>query len=487
MMARPRNMEGPSMSARGAPQPRGMGLRNGLVLAALLIAALASGSSFAADNITLDDIGFQIGDTTYRLPRVEFVGPNLDRPQLRALFDANATQPLPARLAALSAKAVNVPELIAEWSSSEGRQTVSVRALSLQNVVAGRAARVSAGEVTSEGAFITFITIGSVAATDLNFALAAKVYADGSARSDKDADAIVGGLDLNAIDVRTKKGSTVHADRFSMSALRALPGSGPAGEAEAGDAQRYMSGVGTASLAGVSADVASGEAVGDRLKLSMKRASLSTEHPYNGLPTDVAVTVDDFEVALPANAETSGARDLRDMGYDVLHGSLQAAGSWNEAASEMVGDVTLRIRDAGSVGVRATIGNVTKEAFASTPAVAEAASSKATLKAFVVSVSDSGLFGRLVANEARKQNRSQDDIRSELAAQSAAAVASILSVFPDALVVARAVVNFIKRPGDLEIAVKAKSRSGISWADLFAALPVPAEIAEKLSVTAHVK
>jgi hypothetical protein len=237
----------------------------------------------------------------------------------------------------------------------------------------------------------------------------------------------------------------------------------------------------------VSADVASGEAVGDRLKLSMKRASLSTEHPYNGLPTDVAVTVDDFEVALPANAETSGARDLRDMGYDVLHGSLQAAGSWNEAASEMVGDVTLRIRDAGSVGVRATIGNVTKEAFASTPAIAEAASSKAALKAFVVSVSDSGLFGRLVANEARKQTRSQDDIRSELAAQSAAAVASILSVFPDALVVARAVVNFIKRPGDLEIAVKAKSRGGISWADLFAALPVPAEIADKLSVTAHVK
>ena len=47
--------------------------------------------------------------------------------------------------------------------------------------------------------------------------------------------------------------------------------------------------------------------------------------------------------------------------------------------------------------------------------------------------------------------------------------------------------NFIKRPGDLEIAVKAKSRSGISWADLFAALPVPAEIADKLSVTAHVK
>lgn len=474
------------MSTR-VPQRHVMILRDVLAIAVLLVGALCQGLSFAADNITLENVAFQIGDTTYRLPRVEFVGANLDRQQLTALFDASGPQPLPARLAALSARAVNIPELVAEWSSSDGRQTVSMRGLSVQSVVAGKAARVLAGEVKSEGAFITFVTIGSLAVTDLNLALAALAYAEGLPRSDKDAEAIVGALDLNAIDLRTRKGSTVHADRFAMSALRTLPGSGRDGEAQAGDAQSYMSGVGTASLAGVSADVASGEAVGDRLKLSVKRASLSTEHPYNGLPTDVALTVDDFDVALPANAETSTTRDLRDMGYNALLGTLQASGSWNEAASEMVGDVTLRMRDAGSVGLRATIGNVTKEAFAGTPAVAEAASNKTTLKALAVSVSDGGLLGRFIASEARKQNRSPDDIRADLSAQSAAAVASILSVSPDALAVAKAVVNFIKRPGDLEIAVRAKARGGITWADLIAALPMPLDLADKLSVTAHAK
>jgi hypothetical protein len=111
---------------------------------------------------------------------VEFVGANLDRQQLHALFAADGAQPLHERLAALSARAVNVPELTAEWSSTEGRQTVSVRDLSLQNVVAGKAARVSASEVTSEGAFIASVAIGSLGLTDLNFAMAARIYADGA-------------------------------------------------------------------------------------------------------------------------------------------------------------------------------------------------------------------------------------------------------------------------------------------------------------------
>ncbi len=332
-----------------------------------------------------------------------------------------------------------------------------------------------------------FLTIGSLALTDLNFARAARVYTDGPKPGDKDADAIAGSLDLNAIDMRTKKGSTVHADRFSVNTLRALPRSSPEGEADPGDVQHYISGVGTASLTGLNADLASGEAVGDRFKTSVKRASLTTERPYNGMPTDVALTIDDVEVALPRNAETASARDLREMGYETMHGSLQAAGSWNEAKSEMVGDITLRVREAGSIGLRATIGNVTKETFASTPAVAEAASNNAAFKAFAVSVSNNGLFERYVANEARKQNRSPDDIRADLAVQSAAAVASILSVFPDALAVARAIVDFIKRPGELDIAVKAKARDGIAWADLIAALPVPSEIAAKLSVAAHAR
>lgn len=142
------------MSSPDAPRPQGLGLRNGFVLAAVVVGVLCHGSNCAADNVTLEDIRFQIGRMSYRAPRLEFVGANLDRQQLSALFAPDGAQPLHERLAALSAQAVNVPELTAEWPSADGRQAMSVRDLRLQNVVAGKAARVTASEVTSEGAFV---------------------------------------------------------------------------------------------------------------------------------------------------------------------------------------------------------------------------------------------------------------------------------------------------------------------------------------------
>lgn len=62
-----------------------------------------------------------------------------------------------------------------------------------------------------------------------------------------------------------------------------------------------------------------------------------------------------------------------------------------------------------------------------------------------------------------------------------------MSVFPDAVVVAKAIVDFIKRPSELDLAVKAKARNGIAWADLIAALPVASDIAAKLSIAAHAR
>jgi hypothetical protein len=463
------------------PWLRRRALHSCLVLG-VLIGALP-GTAGAADNITLQNIVFQIGAATYRLPQVEFVGPNLDREQLSALFDQNTREDAPKRLKALTATAVNIPELVAELSLPDGRQTVIIRGLSLQNVAAGRATRVSGSGLTSEGDLVALASVGAIAMTDFDFGRAADLYTAQSPTHDKDSDPIVGALDLNLIDIRTRKGSTVHADRFSISGVRALPAGA---DADSSDARHYISGVGTASLAGVTADVASDE-VGERLKIAVGNATLATEHPYNGLPTDISFTVDDLAVAIPEGAQATTARDLRDMGYEALRGSMQFTASWNEAANQMVGDLTLRMRDAGSIAVRATVGNVTKEAFSSTPAIAEAAGSKATVKALAVSVSDGGLFERLIANEARKQGRSRAEIRSEFAAQSEDVVASLFGAFPEVVDVRKAVLDFIQHPGELEIAVKTRSPAGMTWADLIAALATPAVIADKLILTVFPK
>src|SRR5262249_41127050 len=138
----------------------GLCLGRWLGVAAIITALLGARAGFAAENITLRDVTFQIGQTSYRAPQIEFVGANLGEQQLRELFDARASAPLDMRLVELSATAVNVPELVAEWSSPSGRQSVTVRDLVLQDIVSGKAASASTRALRSEGSFVAMLGIG---------------------------------------------------------------------------------------------------------------------------------------------------------------------------------------------------------------------------------------------------------------------------------------------------------------------------------------
>ena len=475
------------ISFRG-PQRHGLCLGRWLGVAAIITALFGARAGFAAEGITLRDVTFQIGQTSYRAPKIEFVGANLSEQQLGTLFDTRASVPLEKRLAELSATAVNVPELVAEWSSPSGRQSVTVRDLALQNVVNGKAASASTRAMRSEGSYLAMLSIGPIAITDVDLVLAARLYQHPSAIKEKEPDAVVGAVDLSALDLRSQNGSIVHADRVSLSGVRAVPSADKDADAksEPDDAQRYLSGVGTISFVGVGADIVSDQVGDERLKFSMKNATLATEHPYNGLPTDIALTIDDFRLIIPSPSSAQTARDLHDMGFDAVELSLQMSASWNEATSEVVSDVSLRATDAGSIALRARLGNVSKEAFSSAPAVAESASSKATVKSLVVAVKDAGLFERVLANEAHKENRTTEDVRRDFLVESGAAVASVLGTTPTAGAVARAVADFIKRPGELEISIKAKPPDGIGWADLSAA-KLPADMSDKLNISARAR
>jgi hypothetical protein len=475
------------MTSRCRPKGTGLCFRQWLVASAIIGTLLGTRAALAAENITLRDVTFQIGQTSYRARQVEFVGTNLTEQQLNALFDPRAPEPLDKRLVELSATAVNVPELVAEWSSTTGRQSVSVRDLALRNVVAGKAASASTRGARSEGSLMAMLGIGPISITDLDLALAARLYAQPSSIKEKDPDAVVGAVDIGALDLRSKGGSTVHADRISLSGLRAVPAPDKAdGKSESDDAQQYLSGVGTIAFVGVGADIVSDQIGNERLKLSMKNATLATEHPYNGLPTDIALTIDDFRLLVPSPSQAQTARDLHEMGYDAVELSLQMTASWNEAKSEVVSDVSLHAADAGSVTLRARLGNISKDAFSSTPAVAEGASSKATVKSLVVSVKDAGLFERALTNEARKENRTAEEVRRDFQFESSAAVASVLGTTPAAAMVARAVGDFINHPGELEIGIRAKPQDGIGWADLSAA-KLPADLSEKLMISARAR
>ena len=60
--------------------------RLGLIRLVLGVALLGMPAQLAraADPVTLSNVGFAIGQTSFRLPRVEFSGANLDQQQLSA-------------------------------------------------------------------------------------------------------------------------------------------------------------------------------------------------------------------------------------------------------------------------------------------------------------------------------------------------------------------------------------------------------------------
>jgi hypothetical protein len=55
------------------PEGHGLCLNYWLGVAAIITALLGGRAGFAAENVTLRDVTFQIGQTSYRAPQVEFI------------------------------------------------------------------------------------------------------------------------------------------------------------------------------------------------------------------------------------------------------------------------------------------------------------------------------------------------------------------------------------------------------------------------------
>jgi hypothetical protein len=160
---------------------------------------------------------------------------------------------------------------------------------------------------------------------------------------------------------------------------------------------------------------------------------------------------------------------LAAMGYRDLDLSFASAADWVESADELhVRDLSFRGRDMGGVSVRATLGNLTRDAFDPDQAVAAVALLGATARSVELTVEDKGLAERLFAQEARGRKISPEEVRREYGVAAAVGVPALLGNSPQAKAVAQAVARFVAKPGRLVIAAKAKDPAGLGAADLAA-------------------
>ncbi|WP_292528513.1 hypothetical protein [Methylocystis sp.] len=151
------------------------------VVTSLSLASIAFSSRAAGEKpLTLDNIVFTIGATTYRIPHIEIEDAGLPFAELATLFlngDANVA----ARLARVSARRIAVPAMSSESRNESRVARAAYRKLEFENVVSGRAAimRADGGEETIESAKggVQRLYWGVSAAKGVDFAAIARLGA----------------------------------------------------------------------------------------------------------------------------------------------------------------------------------------------------------------------------------------------------------------------------------------------------------------------
>ncbi len=215
--------------AGGLVEPSGTDVRLETGGARVEIGAWRAGSLWSAalaqaGTVTLDNVVVTVDAVTYRLPRIVFEGTSLARPELAALFDAKAPEPLHARLARLSATRVSAPQLVMEQKAKDASASFTYRNLSLENVQAGRIASGSvesaAFEVKEEDEVAGTGGHGRLTLREIDLAYAARLYAEAGGPS-PEMRTLYGQIALENLTFTDDESATVRIGRVAVDDVRA--------------------------------------------------------------------------------------------------------------------------------------------------------------------------------------------------------------------------------------------------------------------------
>lgn len=255
------------------------------------------------------------------------------------------------------------------------------------------------------------------------------------------------------------------------------------------DFRRFIPVLGTIKISGLQVDAPQekrpGQPAAGTIRVGIGNFELKAAEQLNGIPTSLALTLDNLTVPMVEGGANPSAKDLLAMGFKSVDLSAKIDLAWQEASSEFA----IRTLSLGGVGMAkldatGTLGNIGKDVFASDLALAQVALLGATAKGVEIKLQNLGLVEKLIENEARKSKRKVEDVRREYATIASIGLASILGPSEGAKALAGAVSRFAAKPGTLTVSAKAKAASGLGLADVIA-LGDPTEIFEKIDLKAN--
>ena len=204
---------------------------------------------------------------------------------------------------------------------------------------------------------------------------------------------------------------------------------------------------------------------------------------YEGIPTALTASLDGLSFDVSATASNDLLRTIAGLGYSQVDLGSRMDVAWKQSAQELAAnEVSVAAAGMGALRLKGTLTNVSKDLFAPEPAVAQAAALSALVKNVDLTVTDQGLLNRMIANEAKRSNRTPDAVRSEWVT---AAAVGIPRAFGDATAgrtLGAAVSKFIAKPNTLH--VSANAPNGIGAAELMLFSQDPAAFLKRMDVQA---
>lgn len=501
--------------------------------------------ALAAEDVTLENVTVTVGPIRYDIPRMSFTGSSLDRASLAALFAANAPDTLANRLAKISASSVVIPEVKYEYNLSfdgvSSHTTGSYTNIAFRDVVNGVAANytqasgsysttarrdtpANAPQGNGDGSTnqkpapqVTTTTGTHGAATVSAFDIAAmtRLFTESAGSGDPTPPVKIHGpytmMDMVTTDPNGMKTSMaeISGDGFVarqskipllslMESLQTLP-------MDDGHKQESSFKILTEALSVWDSIVATSMTVKNmtvelpeptHYKFNIGDVVVgigSNPNPQQANPAyptqgGMRFAVSDIALTLPPDAENDFAKRLTAMGYKDLSLSFTIEGRFNEAGKEIViNEFSFGGKDMGKATVSAVVGNVTPDLLSSEEAVRNAAGMALTVKNLAVTVDNAGLADKLLAEEAAKQNKSPDTLKTEYGMIATVGVPSFLGGSPESKALGAAVARFIAKPGQLSIKAAAKDPTGFGLADYGATGGQPAAILEQINLSAEAK
>ena len=253
------------------------------------------------------------------------------------------------------------------------------------------------------------------------------------------------------------------------------------------DVRQYLPKIGQILVSGVDVDAPAKDGNGNaqngsRVQFRLGKYELNGDDYVNGIPTKFSMILDRVAFEIPSDSKDAQLRQILSYGYNKLDLSAKIDLIYDEKAQTLaVKEVSTSGVNMGALRISGLFGNVSKDLFASDTAVAQGAALSSLIKNLDIRLDNTGLYDKVLAVEAKKQNTTPDQLRAQLTQMAALGIPAMLQGAPAGSTIGTAVSKFLAAPKNLSISLS--SAKGLGAADL-ALINNPAALLQRVDVKA---